>query len=68
MDTAAEEMQDGNRRDVERRRWRNGLEKILTGNDYQPEGVLSLRQLRREGNDGPARRFGMHLETVCIIL
>ena len=45
MDTAAEDTQDGNRRDVRRRRWRNGLEewrqtaKILTGNDYQPEGV-----------------------------
>ena len=25
MDTAAEEMQDGNRRDVGRRRWQNGL-------------------------------------------
>ena len=25
MDTAAEEMRDGNRRDVGRRRWRNGL-------------------------------------------
>ena len=43
MDKAAEEMRDGNRRDVGRQRWRNGLEewrqtgKILTGNNYQPE-------------------------------
>ena len=49
MDTAMEEMRDGNRRDVGRRRWRNGLEgrrqtgKILTGNDYQPEVILLLR-------------------------
>ena len=48
MDTAAEDMQDGNRRYAGRRRWRNALEEwqwtgqILTGNDYEPEGVLSL--------------------------
>ena len=40
VDTAVEEMRDGNRRDVGRRRWQNGLEerqrigKILTGNYY----------------------------------
>ena len=45
MNTATEEMWDGNRRDVGRPRWRNGLEgrqwngQILTGNNYQPEGV-----------------------------
>ena len=49
MDTAAADMQDGNRRDVGRRKWQNGLEerqrtaKILTGNDYQPKGVSSLQ-------------------------
>ena len=49
MDTAAEEMWDGNIRDVGQRRWRNGLEgrqrtgQISTGNDYQPEGASSLR-------------------------
>ena len=49
MDTAAEEMQHGNRRDVVRQRWRNGLEErrqtgqIFTGNDYQPEGVSLLQ-------------------------
>ena len=61
MDTAAEEMRDCNRRDVGRRRWRNGLEgrrltgKISTGENYQPKGVSSLRQIRRGGNNGPAR-------------
>ena len=49
MDTAAEDMWDGNRRDVGQKRWRNELEKrqrtgkISTGNDYQPEGVSSIR-------------------------
>ena len=48
VDTAVEDMQDGNRRDVGRRRWRNMLEgqkrtgQILTGNYYQPKGVLLL--------------------------
>ena len=48
MDTAADEMQDGNRRDDGQHRWRNELEeqqqagKILTGNEYQPEGVPLL--------------------------
>ena len=32
MDTTVEEMQDGNRRDVGQRRWRNGLEgRLRTG-------------------------------------
>ena len=49
MDTAVEEMREGNRRDVGRQRWQNGLEErqqtgqISTGNNYQPEGVSSLR-------------------------
>ena len=49
IDTAVEEMRDGNRRDVGRRRWRNELEErqwtgqISTGNYYQPEGVLTLQ-------------------------
>ena len=49
MDMAAEEMWDGNRWDVGQRRWRNGLGgrrktgQIFTGNDYQPEGVLLIR-------------------------
>ena len=49
MDTVVEDMRDGNRRDVGRRRWQNGLEErrqtgqILTENDYQPDGVSSLR-------------------------
>ena len=49
MDMAAEEMRDGNRRDVGRQRWINGLEErqrtgqISTVNDYQPEGVSLLR-------------------------
>ena len=48
VDTAVEEMRDGNRRDVGRRRWQNGLEgqqqngQISTGNGYQPEGVSML--------------------------
>ena len=48
IDTAAEEIQDSNIRDVGLHRWQNGLEeqrrngKILTGNDYQPEVVLFL--------------------------
>ena len=46
----------------------NGQGKILTGNDYQPEGVSSIQRLRRGENDGPAWRFGMHLETMCLIL
>ena len=47
--TAAEEMQDGNIRDVEQRIWQNGLDgrqhtgKISTGIDYQPGGVSSLQ-------------------------
>ena len=74
MDTAAEEMQDGNRRDLGRRIWLNGLEEqqrtgeISAGNDYQPEGVLLLRLLRRGVDEGPAQRFGIHLEIVCLIL
>ena len=49
MDMAVEEIWDGNRRDVVRRRWQNGLEeqrrdgKISTGNDYQAEGVSLIR-------------------------
>ena len=49
MDTVVEEMWDGNRRDVGQWRCRNGLEErrqteqILTGNDYQPEGVSPLQ-------------------------
>ena len=48
MDTAAEEMWDGNRGDVEQWIWRNGLEgrrrtrQTSKGNDYQTEGILSL--------------------------
>ena len=48
MDRAAESMRDGNIREVRRKRWRNELKgrrrtgKILTGNNYQPEGVLSF--------------------------
>ena len=48
IDTAVEDMLDGNRRDEGWRRWRNGFEErrqtgeISTGNDYQPEGVLLL--------------------------
>ena len=48
IDTEVEDMWGGKRRDVGRQRLRNGLEErrqtrqILTGNDYQPEGVLSL--------------------------
>ena len=48
MDTTVEEMRDGNRRDLGRRRWQNGLEgrlrteKISTGNYYQPESVSLL--------------------------
>ena len=55
MDVAVEEMRDGNRRYVGQQRWLNELEerrwngKILTGNDYQPEGVLLLQQLKRWG-------------------
>ena len=73
MDTAAEDMRDSNRRYVGQQIWQNGLEerrrngKISTGNDYQPEGLLLIRYLRREGDDGPARRFGMHLDTVYLI-
>ena len=73
-DKEVEEMQDDNIRYVQQQRWKNGLEgrkqtgKILTGNNYQPEGVFSLRQLRRGGNNGPSWKFGMHLETVCLIL
>ena len=50
IDTVAEEMWNGNRWDVGRRRWRNGLEgqrrtgKISTGNDYQSEGVSLLQK------------------------
>ena len=42
IDTAAEKMRDGNKRDVGQQIWRNGLEgrrqtgQISTGNDYQP--------------------------------
>ena len=49
MDTAVEEMWEGNRIDVGQRRWLNGLEerrqigKISTGDDYQSEGVLTLQ-------------------------
>ena len=49
MDTAVEEMQDSNRRDVGQWRLQNGLEerqqtrKTSKGNNYQPEGVLSLQ-------------------------
>ena len=49
MDTAAEDMRGGNRRDVGRRKFRNGLEgrqrtgQILPGKNYQPEGVSLLR-------------------------
>ena len=74
IDTAAEKMRNGNRRDVGQRRWKNGLEErqrtgqVLIGNDYQPEGVLLIQELRREGDNGPARRFGMNLETVCLVL
>ena len=47
MDTATEEMRDGNIRDVVRRRWRNGLKEwrqtgqIPKRKNYQPEGVSS---------------------------
>ena len=46
IDTVVDEMQDGNRRDVGRRRWRNGLEErrrteqIFSRNNYKPESVL----------------------------
>ena len=49
MDTAAEEMWEGNRRDVGRRRCINVLEgrrrigQILIVNDYQPYGLSSLQ-------------------------
>ena len=49
MNKVAEDMWDGNIGDVGQRRWQNGLEvrrrtgQIYTGNEYQPEGVLSLR-------------------------
>ena len=48
MDTAMEEMWDGNIRDVGRWIWKNVLEEwqrsgqILTGNNYQREGISSL--------------------------
>ena len=53
MDTTAEEIREGNRRDVGRLRWRNGLEeqqwteKISTGKYYQPQGVTSLQFSRQ---------------------
>ena len=59
MDTVVEDMRDSNRRDVGRRRWQNGLEerrwngKILSGNDYQTEGVLSIRD---NGDDRQGQR------------
>ena len=61
MDMEVEEMRDGNRRDVGRRRWRNGLEErrwtsqILTGNNYKHEGVSSLRDIRN-GRQGQRQR------------
>ena len=45
----AEDTRYGNKIDVGRQRWKNGLEEqrrtgqILTGNNYQPEGVSSLQ-------------------------
>ena len=48
MDTATEDMWEGNRRDTGQRRWLNELEgrqrtrRISTGKEYQPEGVSSL--------------------------
>ena len=59
MDTVAEEMWDGNRRDMGQWRWQNGLEgrrptgQILTGNDYQPESVSSLQD---NGDDRQGKR------------
>ena len=49
MDTAAEEMRYGNRKDVVQQIWKNVLEEqqwteqMSTGNNYQSEGVSSLR-------------------------
>ena len=49
IDMVEEKMRDVKRRDVVQRRLCNGLEgrrrtgQISTGNDYQPEGVSSLR-------------------------
>ena len=49
MDTTAEGMWDGNRRNVGRQRWWNVLEEqqqngqISTDNNYQSEGVLLLQ-------------------------
>ena len=56
MDTAAEEMWNGNRWDVRQHRWLNGLEgrrqtgKILTSNNYQHEDILLLQ------DDGDGRQ------------
>ena len=55
MNTAAEEMQDGNRRDVGQWRWRNGLNGDGLGK-YLKGTTTKLMAYRRSDNLGIGRR------------
>ena len=74
VDTTAEEMRDRNRRDVGRHKWQmswkngNGLGKYRQGTTTNLRAYCCSDNLGMRGDDGSARQFRVHLESVCLIL
>ena len=66
MDTAAEEIRDGNRRDVGRWRWRNGLEGRQRTGKYLQGTTTNLRAYRRSDNLGVGATTDLQGNSVCI--